>query len=125
MSEWLNLTEDQRKRMEEAESAEEKAAVIREAVGEPRELSLEELEAVSGGNQEVVIPSTHEEIDAYWDAVESYGKDNVLAATLLAYELKLIPWRASVNDHCTMYLSISSVASERAMMHRMLDGKKG
>ncbi|MBR3159426.1 MAG: hypothetical protein IKG18_15735 [Atopobiaceae bacterium] len=49
MSEWLNLTEDQRKRMEEAESAEEKAAVIREAVGEPKELSLEELDVVSGG----------------------------------------------------------------------------
>ena len=49
MSELTNLTEGQRKRAESAESAEEKAAVIREAVGEPRELSLEELDAVSGG----------------------------------------------------------------------------
>ncbi|MBR3315151.1 MAG: hypothetical protein IKG18_13575 [Atopobiaceae bacterium] len=124
MSEWLNLTEGQRRRMEEAESAEEKAAVIREAVGEPKELSLEELDAVSGG-QQVVIPPTHEEIDAYWDLVESQAKVSELNALMMAFELKLIPFAAYPVDHCTSFFTVNPIAGERAKMHRMLDGKQG
>ena len=49
-----------------------------EDMDEPMELGLEELASVSGrdGNfQEVVIPSTHEEIDVLWDVVEQYAND--------------------------------------------------
>ena len=125
MSEWLNLTEDQRKRMEEAESAEEKAAVIREAVGEPRELGMEGMDAMSGGGQQVVIPPTHEEIDIYWNLVESYADGIELRAALMAYQLKLIPFVALPVDHCTSYFYDHSIAGERAKMHRMLDAKQG
>ncbi len=54
-----------------------------------------------------------------------HAKGNMLAAVSMAYELKLIPAMASHDDHCTLCFKVRPMARERAMMHRMLDGKKG
>ena len=62
----LNLTEDQRRRIEDAKSAEEKVAIIMEAADAGMELSDEQLEGVSGGNV-LYVPSTHAEIDRECD----------------------------------------------------------
>ena len=45
----LNLIDEQKRRIEEAATAEEKAAVIVEAMGGPQELSDEEMRSMSGG----------------------------------------------------------------------------
>lgn len=108
-----------------------------EDMDKPMELGLEELASVSGGDgfsQEVVIPSTHEEIDVLWDVVEQYANDTaaqsasidwVLPATCLAFELKLIPWFATIDHNGTAYFVYHSIAEERAKMHRTLDAMQG
>ncbi|MBO7675342.1 MAG: hypothetical protein J6S63_10095 [Atopobiaceae bacterium] len=120
MSAELNLTEDQKQRIEAAKTPEEKAAVIREAMGALRELSAEQLEAVSGG---VWIPPTHEEIDACWDYVQSimnhYGQDMAEAA---AFEMGLIPPKSASSSG--YYFEKRRTISEcRAFMHREIDGE--
>ena len=115
----LNLTEDQRRRIEGAKSAEEKVAIIMEAVHAGMELSDEQLDAVSGG---VRIPPTHEEIDRTWDTIQSiydtYGQD---VAAIAAFDLGLIPLTGSGNGN--YFTGRRSIPEVRNWMHRELDGK--
>ena len=69
----LNLNNDQKRRIDGAKTPEEKAAIIREAMDTPIELSNDELDAASGG-QQVRTPPTHEEIDQAWDLIEAISK---------------------------------------------------
>ena len=120
MSYELNLTDDQERHIEEAESPEEKVTVIKEAVGAGRELSDDELDSMSGG---VRIPRTHELIDAEWDAIQivanKFDKDTAL---VLAYERGLIP--SDLTPDGFSYLETKrSISEMRAWMHRELDGK--
>ena len=108
----LNLTEDQRRRIEGAKSAAEKVAIIMEAVDGGMELSDEQLEGVSGG--EINVPSTHAEIDRECDIVQSiwnaYGRD---AAAEYAHARHLISGPKSFGT--------SGVAEMRRWMHGWLD----
>ena len=107
-----NLTDDQ-KHIKDAKSAEEKDAVM--------ELSDEDLEEVSGG-QDVIIPSTHEEIDKAWDEIEFLAwSSSDHAALCAAYNKKLIP--VMYTGSGTNYLKKFSINSERAKMHRALDAR--
>ena len=85
-------------------------------LGMNRELSVDELESVSGGD--LVIPQTHEEIDQLWDTIQSiketYGQDVV--------------WFAACEMHATSSPSPSQFAEYgtgvyRRKMHDILDGK--
>ena len=109
----LNLTEDQRRRIEDAKSAEEKVAIIMEAADAGMELSDEQLEGVSGGNV-LYVPSTHAEIDRECDIVQSiwnaYGKD---VAAEYAYGRGLLARGES--------FSKIGVAEMRSWMHGYLD----
>ena len=116
----LNLTDDQKRRIEGAKSAEEKVAAIMEAADDGMELSDEQLEAVSGGN--VIVPSTHEEIDQLWDVIQTVrdtrGRD---VAVQMAFDMHLIPYKDAGNGD---YLSTKkSISACRAWMHDALNGK--
>lgn len=117
----LNLTDDQRRRIEDAKSAEEKVAIIMEAVDTGRGLSDEQLEAVSGGNVRY-FPKTHEAIDHAWDVIQAlsdtYGID---AAVLAAYDMGLIPREADQNGN--YFTNVMSIPDCRAMMHDDLNGR--
>ena len=118
MGNGINMTDEQRQRIEDAASAEEAAAT--EALG-GSELSDEELEAVSGG-QDVVIPATHEEIDAAWDEVEFLSwSTSEHAALCAAYNKKLIP--VMYTGSAVSYLKRYPINGERAKMHRALDAR--
>ena len=122
MSYELNLNNDQKRRIDGAKTPKEKAAIIREAMDAPIELSNDELDAMSGG-QQVRIPPTHEEIDHAWDLIEAiskaYDEDTALA---VAYEKKLIP--VMHVDCARSYWTRSSMSSERARMHRAFDANR-
>ena len=117
----FNLTDDQKQRNEDAKSAEEKDAVTMEALGDGIEISDEDLETVSGG-QDVVIPATHEEIDAAWDEIEFLAwSSSDHAALCEAYNKKLIPMMHTVGG--VNYFKKFSMSGERAKMHRALDAR--
>ena len=116
----FNLTDDQEQRIEGAKSAEERAAIIMEALDAGRELSDEDLEAVSGG-QEVVIPPTHEEIDMAWNMVELVASYDEQLALCLAYDKKLIPMMHLENAYS--YFTRFNMRDERARMHSALDAR--
>ncbi len=82
MSIELNLTDEQNRRIQEAVTPEEKAAVIAEAMDTERELSEEELDSMSGGGY--WIPQTKEEMDRTLKFLEHmqelYGRDSALIA---------------------------------------------
>lgn len=84
-----------------------------------RELSLDELENVSGG---VWIPPTHEEIDREWDIVDSlwatYGRD---VAQTYSFERGLISRLGGGSDQGSF--GWMTTDSCRKWMHRELDGK--
>lgn len=88
MSIELNLTDEQNRRIQEAVTPEEKAAVIAEAMDTERELSEEELDSMSGGGY--WIPQTKEEMDRTLKFLEHmqelYGRD---AALIAAEEMNL------------------------------------
>ena len=116
----LNPIDDQRRRIGGAKSAEEKVAAIMEAADDGMELSDEQLEAVSGGN--VIVPSTHEEIDQLWDVIQTVrdtrGRD---VAVQMAFDMHLIPYKDAGNGD---YLSTKkSISACRAWMHDALNGK--
>ena len=117
----LNLTEDQRRRIEGAKSAEEKVAIIMEAADAGRELSDEQLEAVSGGIVRY-YPPTHEEVDAVWDIIQSvyntYGKD---VAVITAFDMGLIPLMSDQNGN--YFDGRRSIPECRSLMHDYLDGR--
>ena len=116
----LNLTDDQRRRIEDAKSAEEKVAIIMEAADAGMELSDEQLEGVSVG---VRIPPTHEEIDRTWDTIQSiydtYGQD---VAAIAAFDLGLIPLVGSSGSG-NYFTGRRSIPEVRNWMHRELEGK--
>lgn len=123
MSTELNLTEDQRRRIEGAMSAEEKVAVIMEAVDAGMELSDEQLEAVSGGKvRYTYYPPTHEEVDKCWNLIQSlndiYGED---VAVTTAYEMRLIPELCRANGN--YFRARHSISECRSLMHDYLDGR--
>ena len=117
----LNLTEDQRRRIDGAKSAEEKVAVIMEAADAGRELSDEQLDAVSGGNVRY-YPPTHEEVDQIWDIIQSiydtYGKD---VAVIAAFDMGLIPMEGDQNGN--YFDGRRSIPECRSLMHDYLDGR--
>jgi len=77
------------------------------------ELSLDELDGVSGG---VIVPKTHEEIDAHWDAVEGIAKRyGIDVASIYAYEKKLISKESTIMN--------KTMQECRQWMHNKLDGK--
>lgn len=82
------------------------------------ELSDKQLDAVSGG-QEVIVPPTHEDIDAAWDMIELIAQYDENAALCAAYDNKLIPYMHVRN--ALSYWTQSSMRNERARMHRALD----
>ena len=43
------------------------------------------------GGQEVIVPPTHEDIDAAWDMIELIAQYDENAALCAAYDNKLIP----------------------------------
>ena len=69
---------------------EEMEAIVNEVIAGLRgkkELSLDDMEHVAGG---VWVPETHEEIDQYWDAVQSaYDSFDQDVAALTAFKLGL------------------------------------
>ena len=81
-----------------------------------RELSLDELENVSGGVYRV--PKTHEEIDQLWDIMQgirdTYGQD---VAWIAACELN-----ATCTPNAAKFAEYS-IAYYREFMHDVLDGK--
>ncbi len=113
----LNLTDDQRRRIEDAKSPEERATVFMEAAGGRRELSDEEIDALSGGDVRY-IPPTHAAIDAERDTIQylwdTYGRDY---AARYAHKRNLIARWGSFGNH--------SVGELRGWLHRKLDGTGG
>ena len=121
MAHELNLTEDQRRRIENAQTPEEKAAVFAEAVGDGRELSEEEVDAVTGGDAHR-IPPTHEEIDRAWNTIQTVqDKYGVSVANYMAYEMHLIP-DDTLDGSGQSCLSSHTISQLRYRMHAQLDG---
>ena len=84
-----------------------------------KELSMDEMEKVSGGGYNTyVVPETHEDIDKIWDAIEAikkeYGQD---VAYLSAVELDAFagPSASKFKEYSTNVY--------RQRMHDKLDGK--
>ena len=117
MSKGISLTNEQRRRIETAKSAEEKVQILTEAT-EGVELSDDQLDAVSGG----VYPKTHEEIDALMDAIQvvfnKYGPD---AAVTMAFDMGIIPDDGS-GGNGNYFRGNKSIDRVRAHLHNELNG---
>lgn len=91
-------------------------AIRKANLNSSRELSLDELENVSGGVYRV--PKTHEEIDQLWDIMQgirdTYGQD---VAWIAACELN-----ATCTPNAAKFAEYS-IGYYREFMHDVLDGK--
>ena len=84
-----------------------------------RELPDETLEAVSGGS--VRIPSSHAEIDAAWDAVQSAANTSGFdAAAAMAFDMGLIPFALNSSNE-NYFVSEKTISDMRGWMHDALD----
>ena len=87
----LNLSNDQQRRIEEAQTSEEKARIIAEAAETARggaELSDEELEGISGGVRKPMSPAEKKKaLEVVKEIGEVYGPE---VAQITAEELGLI-----------------------------------
>ncbi len=107
--------------IEKKYTEEEMKAIVAEEIrkmnlGMNRELSVDELESVSGGDY--VVPKTHEEIDRLWDTVEAarkaHGQD-VVYLYASALNLTSSPRARDFAEYGTDHY--------RIIMHDVLDGK--
>ena len=72
--------------------------------------------------ENVIVPSTHEEIDQLWDIIQTVsdtrGRD---VAVKMAFDMHLIPYMDAGNGN---YLSTKkSISACRAWMHDVVNGK--
>ena len=116
MSKGISLTDEQRRRIETAKSAEEKARILIEAT-EGAELSDDQLDAVSGG----VYPKTHEEIDAIMDLLQAVFDKNPDVAAIMAFDMGLIPYPGS-GGNGSYFKGNKSIDRVRVHLHNELNG---
>ena len=117
MGEGINLSDEQRRRIETAKSAEEKVQILTEAM-EGAELSDEQLDAVSGG----FYPTTHEEIDALMDFLQTvFDTKGPDVAAIMAFDMGLIPDTGS-GGNGSYFIGNKSIDRVRVHLHNELNG---